>query len=407
MSAVSLLVQLIFAYDVPSIARAESGRYLSAFIALWDHHRQPVSFGQIGVRLNLGALALATIWLRWFFDGLPPPARFLLRFVQVSAALSVGLVVMSWIPASHLPDTLLILMPSRLLNIDVLTCGALLFGLLAVGPQTIWTRTLTLALAAGLLLGDSSMFWKLFQERDQPVRPAGIDPWLVMAVIAVALVAGAIGSRFRGTRDEISSARVGRDFSPGVEDQLNERTNPETTRDASSHAGRRVAATAIRVLSLTVMFASGALTWRLADDRSHMFVDRTNEALFAAAARGSGLLLTGGDLHLVQLRTRRPVLIDGGGLDGLAYSLEAGPAMDRILREVYGIDLFNPPPEARGWGRIPSRANRAIWEHYSRQKWLEIGRAYRVTEVLTEADWPLDLPIVAQNRWYLLYRIPD
>src|SRR6202008_2916570 len=44
------------------------------------------------------------------------------------------------------------------------------------------------------------------------------------------------------------------------------------------------------------------------------FRDRTNDGLFATAARSGGMLLTGGSLHLAQLRTRRPVLIDGGGL---------------------------------------------------------------------------------------------
>ena len=65
------------------------------------------------------------------------------------------------------------------------------------------------------------------------------------------------------------------------------------------------------------------------------------------------MLLVAGDLHLIQLRTRRPVLLDTGALDTVMYSLETGAAMQRMLREIYGLDLFNPPPEAIGAGRIP------------------------------------------------------
>jgi hypothetical protein len=124
-----------------------------------------------------------------------------------------------------------------------------------------------------------------------------------------------------------------------------------------------------------------------------------SDAALIAAARGSGPLLTAGDLFLVQARTRRAVLLDGGALDTLPYALEAGPAVDRILREVYGVDLFNPPAEARGGGRI--------WETYSRDRWRRIGRDHGVLQVLTPADWALDLPQSAESPDYRLYHIPD
>ena len=119
------------------------------------------------------------------------------------------------------------------------------------------------------------------------------------------------------------------------------------------------------------------------------------------------MLLTGGDLHLVQLRTRRPVVLDGGGLDGLPYALAGGPEMARILRDVYDIDFFTPPDEAHGVGVIPSSYNRRIWEAYSQERWQEIRRKYNVSQVMTYNDWTLRLPIVAQNARYLLYEIPE
>jgi len=167
----------------------------------------------------------------------------------------------------------------------------------------------------------------------------------------------------------------------------------------------------LRATLLAVCAAAGVISWGLAarhaaEIRATTFLDRTNDALFASVARGRGLLLTAGDLHLIQLRTRRPVLLDGGGLDGVAYALEAAGAMDRIMRDVYGIDVFNPPEEARGGGRIPSGANRAAWEQYSEEKWRSIGRTHGVTQVLAFADWTLKLQPVAHNRRFTLYAIP-
>jgi hypothetical protein len=109
----------------------------------------------------------------------------------------------------------------------------------------------------------------------------------------------------------------------------------------------------------------------------------------------------------VQLRSRRPVLIDGGGLDGLPYAIETAPAIDRILRDVYGIDLFNPPADARFGGRVPPESGRANWEAFSLARWQEIRRTYHVTEVVAPPDWHLELPAVATSAGVRLYAIPE
>ena len=118
-------------------------------------------------------------------------------------------------------------------------------------------------------------------------------------------------------------------------------------------------------------------------------------------------LLVAGDLHLIQLRTRRPVLLDTGALDTVMYSLKTGAAMQRMLKEIYGLDLFNPPPDAVGAGRIPALSHRATWEGYSGDKWRAIRRDFGVTQVLAYADWALQLPVASQSRRLLLYDIPD
>ena len=126
----------------------------------------------------------------------------------------------------------------------------------------------------------------------------------------------------------------------------------------------------------------------------------------AISAERKGVLATAGTFHLVQLYTRRPVLLDGGALDTLTYAPASGPAMERILHDVYDIDFFNPPRELRGSAWIPHEFNRPVWEGYTRQKWEEIGRTFDVTQVLTRANYVLDLPIVVEQSGLKLYWIP-
>jgi hypothetical protein len=136
--------------------------------------------------------------------------------------------------------------------------------------------------------------------------------------------------------------------------------------------------------------------------------DYSNDPFFAAVASESqGLVATAGSLHLIQLQSRRPVLLDGGGLDGLPYAPESGPEMRRVLADVYGVDLMNPPEEAKHAGVVPDDFTKEIWSRYSRDRWQQIRRTYNVTQVVTRTDWTLDLPVVIENADLRLYRIPE
>jgi hypothetical protein len=263
---------------------------------------------------------------------------------------------------------LLVLMPGRVLNFDAFIYTAMLIGLLGAYRQW-WSGLLTVLLFAGLLSGDHSMLWEWLQEKRSLVVVSPVHPLWVVTGVSIGLIVGRVlpahGWRFGSAR------RMG-DYA-----------------------------------AMALLLATIVLTLGFSRSRLLIFRDRTNDVFFGQVAAGQGVLLTAGDLHLIQLKSRRPVLLDGGGLDGVMYSLEAGPAMKRILRQVYGVDLLNPPDEARGAGRIPPLANQRVWEGYSAGKWLEIKRDYGITQVLTYPDWTLNLPLAAQSRRLLLYRIPD
>jgi hypothetical protein len=356
----SLAIQLVLIYlapHAPGGGEPFTTQELSAFITLWDGHRKPVDITHNGVSLNFGALAMAVVWLVAFKDDLPRSSLFLLRVALVSAVLSIGLVFVSWIPPGKLPAVLLVLMPGRVLNIDALIYAAMLIGLLGAYRQW-WSQWLMLLLFAGLIAGDHSMLWRWLLEKRGIEAASSIRPLWVVTGVSLALIA--CRALFAGRVPKAGPALLTAGFTLGF--------SPQT---------------------------------------ALLFRDRTNDVFFAHVASGQGVLLTAGDLHLIQLKTRRPVLLDGGGLDGVMYSLEAGPEMKRILREVYGVDLLNPPEEARGAGRIPPLANQKTWERYSADDWRALGRTYHVTQVLTYADWMLNLPLAAQSRRLLLYQIPN
>jgi hypothetical protein len=250
---------------------------------------------------------------------------------------------------------------------------ALLFGLIGACRSRLAGQVLTALLSVGLLLAGRSLVWMLAPDGSWKER-LHTDPLAILTMTAVGLVIITV---------------------------------------ISASAASRAGATGFwQLASVSVLGVAAVLSLLLGWQRAStvgrsIFGDAAERAVFATAAAGKGLLLTGGELHLVQLRTRRPVLLDGGGLDALPYALESAPGMDRILREVYGMDLFNPPPEARGGGRVPSGVNRVVWERYTLDQWREIGRRYHVTQVLTEAGWRLDLPVVARSPGLQLYGIPE
>ena len=133
-------------------------------------------------------------------------------------------------------------------------------------------------------------------------------------------------------------------------------------------------------------------------------LEHRNDGLFAAATGRPGLPLTARDLHLVQLRTRRPVLLDGGALDALLYVPDAAPETDRILQRVYGTTLASLQQSHEGFLR--GEVGEALWQARTPAEWQDIAQAFGVTDVLTDSGWTLQLPVLASSTDFVLYEIP-
>jgi hypothetical protein len=312
------------------------------------------------------------------------PALFLLRIVIVSAVAGSAFLLLSWIPTDRVPSWLLLLMPARLSNFNAMVFPALLFGLGASLRTRVVPALVSVVLAAGLLLSRPSMLWERVAEAGRLSwlpRPhqTRLMEWIALALVIVAVV------EWRRRKQSAPALPVGR----GLSDRAS--TGP----------------IAARLAVLAICALAAVFTWQIR--QAPQLFDRTNQAVFKAASEDrSGLIATGSAYSLIQLRTRRPVLLDSGALDTLSYAPESGPEMARILRDVYDLDLLHPPAGfRRGSAAIPPDHNKRVWEGFTLERWQEIRRTWGVTQVLTSADHDLRLPVAAQIESYRLYRIPE
>ena len=376
LTAFSLGAQLLMMPALPSIAPAEAQRFLTQWVGFWDEHRRPVDLSANGVKMNVFVMVVALVFLwRWRAD-LPIAARFLLQAVVVAGGLGVVVAWATHQPPGRLPMWFLIAMPARVLNFDVLLAVPLLAGLLGRFERVPLSAWLLLVLSVVLLGTRRSVAWEFI---GQP-KGSGWNALDMVAVIAIgSLIVGWLQARQRASA-------------------------ASETRDGMIRLARWLTAVVLAIAGVGEAVEARRYS---RTEPAAIFRDRTNERVFGMLGIGHGLVATGGDLHLIQLRTRRPVLIDGGGLDGLPYALEAAALSARILRDVYGIDYFNPPADARQGGRIPNQSGRAAWEKFTLQMWRAVRATYGVTEVVVPGDWKLDLPETASGSNVRLYAIPE
>jgi hypothetical protein len=379
---VSAAIQFAFIYDVPAVDPAAVDRAFATFERLWDAHRRArIEFADTGAMLNRTLGPIALLWLIGVSRDLPRPALFLLRVAAMAGMASVAIVFLTWLPPDRIPMTLSILMPGRLLNLDIVLIGPLLIGLVAAYRHRRSAQVLLVALLGGLLLARKSLIWRWVAERGGQPWNIRLDPVLLFEATALAILCIAL---WQATRE-----RIDRAAGPVS------RTTP---------AGWLFQAATLAVF--VVALASG---WRIVGPRS-IFRDRTNNPFYeTVAADRRGLTVSSGSFQLVQLYTRRPVLIDSGALDTMVYAPEGGPATAQIVTDVYGIDFFDPPREMRSSSLIPHDANRFTWSpsRFSAQRWRELRRTYNVSQIVTRSDYELDLPMVAEGDGLRLYRIPD
>jgi len=142
------------------------------------------------------------------------------------------------------------------------------------------------------------------------------------------------------------------------------------------------------------------------------FLDRTRSDFLDRMGKREGMMLITTEFNNISLKTRRPVLLRPGQLDTLIYAPESSLIMDRLLKKIYGVDLFNPPETAKVYkGEVRSLVYKTLWENRTLSEWQEIAREFQITDVLVPGGWCLQLPALEKKnfleKWVALYTIPN
>jgi hypothetical protein len=159
---------------------------------------------------------------------------------------------------------------------------------------------------------------------------------------------------------------------------------------------------AVEILAAATLALAAGYLWthhvRRFDTRRLRGLDEHTTLLEVARGRPGFLLPCDGlwALGRLQLRTRRPLLLDPIQINMLAKVPDSGPRMADILRVAYDIDLVAGPKRSIG----------DAWSGFDLARWRRIGRELGVTDVLVSSSTVLPLTLVAQGPLVALYTIP-
>lgn len=364
----SLAYQLFRARAVTQVDPEMQAAYLEAFLAHWDFHRRPVNLRAPGIYLAAASVLLGLVWLTKFRKENSLEATFMHRALVVSGAAGLVGCGATFFP-TLLPDIVNMTMPGRFANLSIFAFPAVLLGLLGRYQERFEIKVL-------LMLHLCYVFWNWLFTAFLSSGKYGwnLSHWKeFMACGIAAIVLCALASRM--PEPERVSSLVRSAFCPAL-------------------------------AAAAVAFTAGIVVSGYAKHESlHGSVP---DPVLEAARRGEGLLITGGAMQFIQLRTGRPLLLNVGALDQLSVVPSSGPEMARVLDRVYGIDLFDPPDDikqTRPGALLPS-SGRELWEARSVREWQEIAREFGAWEVLSYGSWRLQIPEIVRNEEFALHEIP-
>lgn len=362
----SLYIHFSHLPPLPDVPSAEVKRLFIHFIHMWDYHRKPINFSSPETFLNLMGLAVCGISLRKLGCTIPERVRLILRALIITGILALAFGVMTHIPVSWVPAVLIRAMPARLLDVFVIGYPTILLGMLTREGA----RPADQFFATGMiiLLFMMCFFWRWFIQSDTfYVLIAGG----VMAITA-AIYPSRVSEKAKSRPRHITTARL----------------------------AQVIIVVAVAALSLTGLRTA----FMIPTMGSPIF---TNNTIRKETAGPDVLLVSSAVGDHAQYHFRRPILLDVSELDTLCYMPKLLPAAASILKDVYGIDFFNPPYESRHVAALsPPGIERKLWESWSLEKWGTVRKNYHVSSVLVPSGWKLALPVEWSKFDVTIYHIP-
>ena len=412
-SAVSALYQFVFVMDVPKVDYAVSRAYLSAFVTYWDVHRIQLPLLSKAMFANLGVISLSLLLLRQKEKIFFKKGEYLLRFFCIAGCMGIAAVFISWLPANYLPETLLALMPQRILDFAPYALAPILIGALAFEKNRLSKQLLLLLLIPGLLL-----WYAVYENTDATVATVTAVAMIGLFLFLKPTTAEDHTPRYHAVLTVIYALILGGLVWIVARHLTVSRLLPILCAGAITigflswhtltRSGKKLPTLFTKAVLVFSLLTTIVLVQRIvifSERRFQGITDWTNDAALKRASESELLIATSLDFRLIQLRTRRPVLL--ASLDQIPYVPESGKAINEILINIYGLDLLHPPHSQTPLvdNTLVMDINKKTWEERPLEEWQRVRETFRVSNLITPPDWNLQLPKVASDSELAVYEI--
>ncbi len=426
----------------PSVVSAGLADYYFLFYTeIFDYHRQALHPTSVHTFLLFVIGTLALLYVRLAMrasakcegSGIVPLAALL----AIAAALGYSAIAGLW-GLGAIPHTVLLMIPGRLGNVAVLLSGPLLFGLAAYLPSQTAGYFAAVLTASAFVPRAMARFGSGLPVIEDPA----VNTLIWFLALACVLLVAPYGQPSRPGWLRMGSAMtlVGVAF-VGIH-----RFAPTTW------FGRPLTLGAWQFLMLVLLagafwmpmhFAAAQRLLKMVNGRwPWVSLTGTAMALVGLSALNAGLLTrTAGftflkppapenyrgippgelipspDYHLVQLESQHPVVWFPDVRTGIPYAPEAGPALERMLTDIYGWHgLYDPPLlrfGAAAWENITNVEGtwaedlRPVWENRSEAEWQRIATLYGARMVLVPCDYKMRIPQIQRVGGKCVYALPE
>ncbi len=340
-----------------------------AYFDLWDGHRNiPVTrYSLLNMIYSLAGMGLAVVvWLR---------ADIRLRPMVGSIALAALAGILLW-AGFHalrpwLPLAILIPIPNRMMNVSEAVVFPLVVGvLLSLRPRSlVWTALAMLAvvmIATGIAL-------------DRGILVLGQRHYLyAKAVEKLALLAVLVPLALSLLRGGRWLERDGIPWNIAVR--------------------RRIPALAAWPL-VALLVAGGGWGTRSGD------LFGPWDAAMDRLAKSGGVVLAFENINLTKAPFRNAELFSFASFDVLPYTTRLIPVVAKIMEDVFGGDIFHPPPANVHDGAY-NQVDMAMIERRTLAEWQELGARYGFHFVVTYPQYSLNLKKVFRLQLIDVYYIP-
>ena len=374
----SLGYQLYIARHLPGVPSDVESEFFHASLRNIDIHRRTVAWMEPAVYLTVMSALFSLALLIFRKEDFAGYGRFMLWVFVTSGVVNMAGIALTHFP-ERVPNAIAILMPGRFINFNNFAFPALVLGLMGRYCHLAVVRALVYVHIAYIpwcwlvvpRFNDNPYGWRLEHWRE----------FVLMGFLSLGWVfwTGRRG-RWHGHPDRDSWAGSPCHFS-----------HPRKT-------GRWRLSFTAAVAGCLIVAGLRTIPPLKKFYEYDPFRPYRNEVL-VAASEGQGLLITVPGAILVQLMTRRPLLIDGSALDQISYFPASGALVNPALKRVYGVDFLTTPISALS-------GLEALWEARTLEEWQAIREEFGTTDVLALNTTELRLVETAKDHRLVLYHIP-